>query len=280
MNRLQRNCVLASASIHGVLAGALVFGSAFLAPSRKAPDLDVLTVIPDLLVDAPISGGGNPNITQPAAPPPQPRPQPQPEPRPPEPVPQPQPQRSATPEPPEPADAPDLSQRPAEKHRPTVSRELTVRKSDSSSKSTRPDPDAEKRAADEERRRLRETLASAARNIGNVVSSSTSVEIPGPGGEAFASYAQIVKSKYTLAWIEPRDVQDDSAVVKASVTIRRDGTVEDARIIRPSGNAIVDASVRRTLEAVTFVAPFPVGAKDEKRVFTINFDLKAKRHFG
>ena len=280
MNRLQRNCVIVSASLHGLLAGALVFGSAFLAPSRKAPDLDVLTVIPDLLVDAPISGGGNPTITQPTAPLPQPRPQPQPEPRPPEPVPQPQPQRTATPEPQEPADAPDLSQRPVEKHRPTVSRELTVRKSDSTPKSSRPDPAAEKRADDEERRRLRETLASAARNIGNVVSSSTSVEIPGPGGEAFASYAQVVKSKYTLAWIEPRDVQDDSAVVKASVTIRRDGTVENARIIRPSGNAIVDASVRRTLEAVTFVAPFPVGAKDDKRVFTINFDLKAKRHFG
>lgn len=143
------------------------------------------------------------------------------------------------------------------------------------------DSDAEERAqakaaADARRRAVRGALA----NIGNVASSSTSVEIPGPGGEAYASYKQVVKSKYTLAWIEPRDVQDDSATVIASVTIRRDGTVEDARIVRSSGNALVDASVRRTLEAVTFVAPFPTGAKDDKRVFTINFDLKAKRQLG
>jgi hypothetical protein len=39
----------------------------------------------------------------------------------------------------------------------------------------------------------------------------------------------------------------------------------------------VDKSVQRTLDRVTFIAPFPEGAKDKQRTYTINFNLKAKR---
>jgi hypothetical protein len=38
--------------------------------------------------------------------------------------------------------------------------------------------------------------------------------------------------------------------------------------------------VQRTLDRVTFVAPFPDGAKEKERTFIINFNLKAKRMLG
>ncbi len=301
MDRLQKNCVLVSTGIHGLLAGALVFGAAFLAPSSKVADMEVLTVIPDLLVDAPFSGGGNPNVKQPAAPPPQPRVQPQPQVQssPPAPAPTrtpPPPEKSAKPEPPapepskpsKPSDEPDFTKPATGKHVPQVNTKLSERKSKPRSKSSDSEADsdsnaeerAQAKAAADARRRAQRAFSGALAGISGVVSSSTTVDIPGSGGEAFASYSQVVKSIYTQAWIEPREVNDDSATVKASVTIRRDGTVEEARIIQPSGNAAVDASVGRTLKSVDYVRPFPVGSKDPKRTFIIRFDLKAKRQLG
>jgi len=70
------------------------------------------------------------------------------------------------------------------------------------------------------------------------------------------------------------------ANTKVSVTIGHDGSVISSRILNPSGDSRVDASVRRTLDRVTFVAPFPEGAKEKERTFIINFNLKAKRLLG
>jgi outer membrane biosynthesis protein TonB len=58
--------------------------------------------------------------------------------------------------------------------------------------------------------------------------------------------------------------------------IRRDGTVVEARIVKPSGIRAMDKSVERALE-LKFIAPFPEDAKDSERLFYINFDLKTKR---
>ena len=74
--------------------------------------------------------------------------------------------------------------------------------------------------------------------------------------------------------------QNDDANAKVTVTIARDGTVISARILTPSGDAGVDASVQRTLDRVTFIAPFPEGATETERTYTINFNLKAKRSLG
>lgn len=301
MDRIQKNCVLVSTGIHGLLLGAVVFGSAFLAPSTKVADMEVLTIIPATLVDAPFSGGGNPNVKQAAAPPPQPRVQPQPQVQqaPPAPAPtpvtpppvktaKPEPPAPETSKPPKPSDEPDFTKPATGRHVPQVNPKKSERKARSRSQNSDSDADsdsdaeerAQAKAAADARRRAQRALSGALAGISGVVSTSTTVDIPGPGGEAFAGYSQAVKSIYTRAWIEPREVNDDSATVKASVTIRRDGTVEDAHIIQSSGNAAVDASVARTLKSVDYVAPFPPGSKDSKRAFIIRFDLKAKRQLG
>jgi len=50
------------------------------------------------------------------------------------------------------------------------------------------------------------------------------------------------------------------ATAKVSVTIARDGAVLSARVVNPPARRD-DGSIRRVLERVTFVAPFPAGAK-------------------
>jgi len=77
--------------------------------------------------------------------------------------------------------------------------------------------------------------------------------------------------------VPPDNAQNDEANTKVTVTIANDGNVISARIITPSGDPGVDASVQQTLDRVTFVAPFPEGSTDKERPYTINFNLKAKR---
>ena len=83
-----------------------------------------------------------------------------------------------------------------------------------------------------------------------------------------------------MTWVSD-DVEDDGSIVKAKVTIAREGGIISARIISPSSNRALDKSVQRVLDEVkTIGKSFPDGAKEDQRVFTINFSLKGKRHLG
>jgi TonB family protein len=139
----------------------------------------------------------------------------------------------------------------------------------------------ERRIADA-RRRAADLVGATARSLRNDIAPGTSLEAfgPGGGGEVYAPYDSAVRSIYWHAWIPPEDTASDSAITKASVTIASDGTVLSARIINPSRDPSVDRSVQRALDSVTFIAPFPEGAKDKQRTYTINFNLKAKRLSG
>src|SRR5262249_36807604 len=106
------------------------------------------------------------------------------------------------------------------------------------------------------------------------VSSETSIDVPGPGGAAYANYSSFVQAVYYRSWTPPPDLADDSAAVQVRVVILRSGTVESFKIIKRSGHAALDKSVER-LRQVSFIAPFPEGATDEKRAFIIEFRLNA-----
>ena len=136
---------------------------------------------------------------------------------------------------------------------------------------------------DDSRRQLRlrqQAFQNAVRSLRNNLTSTTTIDMPGNSSAAYANYASVVKSVYEQAWVPPDDAQNDDANVKVTVTIARDGTVNSARILTPSGDAGVDASVQRTLDRVTFIAPFPEGTTEPERTYTINFNLKAKRSLG
>jgi protein TonB len=262
MNRLQKKCVLATAGVHLLLLVTLLC-SGFFKPRPKDDDLQVLDVIPANLIDAPFTSGVR-NAQPPAPTPVETPPTPQPTPPAPQPVVTPPTlterlEKMFTPEPPKPA--PDKVQ----PHKIQINTQRVTR---TASKSA-PD-DAAKRA-----RALRKAIQSLKHNL----SSSTTIDMPGNSSAAYANYADAVKSVYDQAWAQvPLDtVANENEIVKVRVTIASDGTVISARIIESSGDAALDASVQKTIERVTFIAPFPEGTTDQQRPYTIGFNPQLRK---
>jgi TonB family protein len=276
MNRLQKKCFIASTGIHLLIAITLLAPTLMSSPS-KAVDMPVLEFIPDLLTDKPFSGGGNPN----AKPPPRIQPEPI---KPPQPVvtqtkPLPEPPKEE-PKPPKPD--PEALEPAPKKPKIQIDPTRVVRKNNSKTTPKKsPAPDTRELEMADTRRRVSDLIQRTAGSLREDLSSSTSFEMPGTGGgQAYANYGQVVTSIYQRMWIAPEDAANDAAITKATVTIASDGTVLSARIIRPCGDSSVDNSVQRTLDRVTFIAPFPEGAKEKQRTYTINFNLKARRLLG
>jgi len=272
MNRLQKKCAIATAGFHLLLLVILIVGPGFFAPKPKADDLQILDVIPANLIDAAFNSGVRnaqppPPVVQPAPQPPAPQPVVTPPPAPPkvemsEPIKQ--VEKALTPEP-----------KPVEKPKIQISTQLVTRAAPKNSPNASPRDDSQEKA-----RALALAARNAARALKNNFTPATTIDMPGNSSVAYANYASVVKSVYEQAWVPPDDAQNDNANVKVTVTIANDGTVISARILTPSGDAGVDASVQRTLDRVTFIAPFPEGATEKERTYTINFNLKAKRSLG
>jgi len=265
MNRLQKKCVIATAGIHLLLLLILVFGSAFFSSRPRPDDTQVLDVIPANLIDAAFSSGVKntqpPTPTPVVIPPPQPQPV-QPAPKPVEPTPTfiQKVEKLFTPEP-----KPDLT--PVEKQNPSRTPKVSLKPVVRNVPKTSPDNSQNQS----------QTIKSTLRTLKKNLSKGTTVDMPGDSSTAYASYASVVKSVYDQAWTLPDTVANDEENVKVSVTIARDGTVISSRIVSPSGDAAVDSTVQRTLDRVTFVAPFPDGATERERTYIINFNPKAKR---
>jgi outer membrane biosynthesis protein TonB len=313
MNRLQRKCFIASAATHGLLLILLFAAPAMTFLKKENPNIPVLTFLPSVATDQMIVGGGNPTATQPPAPlpaaPPEPAPKvepsapPTPAPRPKsEPVDEPKvdvakPVKEPKPEVEPPAKA--VSKNGAEpaktkKETPkTEAAESTSKKPDAWKPSFTLSKRNQSNSRNREAKARAEAVARAAaaqrafsakvqeslKALGSSFSPGTSIEVPGAGGALFANYKLIVEAKYQQAWITPEEVSEGTAVAKAKIVIRRDGTVIESRIVKPSGIRAMDKSVERALE-LKFIAPFPEDSKDTERVFLINFDLKTKRSLG
>jgi len=286
MNRLQKKCLIATAGFHLLLVLVLLFGAAFFTPRSKPDDTKILDVIPANLIDEAFSSGvknAPPSAPTPVVQTPQPQVQPQPPPPQPkpEPIKPPEPEpvkpQKLTPDDLKPLDPVEKVTKPAPR-KPEINLTPVVRKIPKETT----DPSAADAAWEAKRLQdqRRKAFQSAARSIKENAASATTVEMPGTGSVSYANYASVVKSIYEQAWTPPDDTASDDANTKVSVTISRDGAVISSRILNPSGDSRVDNSVRRTLDRVTFVAPFPDGAKEKERTFIINFNLKAKRLLG
>lgn len=174
----------------------------------------------------------------------------------------------------------EVSKEPTRK-KPQVSLVPVVRKSKTKapSKDTASD-DSRERQWLEARQRLANQVGRAASNIRSGTGAATAVEegFGSGSGPSYASYTSWVWSYFDRAWVRPQDGSLEDATVLARVTIARDGTVIAKRIIKPSGDAAVDASVQRTLDRVNSVErPFPEGSKDKERTYNIPFNMKSKR---
>ena len=300
--------------MHGSLVFVLIFGTAFF--SSKEPPLDppkIIELIPNMKVtDGPTRGGGGSPAPAPA---PTPAPEPVPQraaPPPPAPAPTPEPERprpQPVVEPPKPKHEEKretISELPTHKPKKPTPKPVNVEKP----KPTPPKPAvdisnpvvrdtkqkekekqalieaaerAEKAAEERIRNQRIAALAGARRSLEKNISNDSPIEAlggSGGGGAAEINYRDLVFSKYDKAWIAPTDVDDDEATTKARVVIARNGNVLSADVIKASGNAQLDRSVRQVLSALRYIHPFPEGSRDSQRTFIINFNLKSKRGIG
>jgi TolA protein len=144
---------------------------------------------------------------------------------------------------------------------------------------------AAQKAADERAARERaDAIRDAVIGLSNGLSKGVGVEVPGPGGTAYVNYAQLLQTKYQRSYdqalVTAGDIARGDASVDVSVTVARDGKVIGTRVSRRSGNTTLDRLVQGVLDRVDDIAPFPDGAKDERRTFNLTFELKAKRFAG
>ena len=302
MNRTLKKCLIATVGFHLLPVLTVLFGAAFFTSHPKPDDTQVLNVIPANLIDAAFNSGvkaAQPPAPTPVAKPPEPLAQPTPTPpqpkavvTPPAPPTPPTPtlvqrvEKLFTPETPKlPPDDTEPVEKPAKPQPHKINVDLTRQVTRNAPKVTTDTSDADAREAAKQAKRLAKAqaraIANAARAIRENASSATAIDtMPGTGSVSYANYASVVKSVYEQAWTPPDDTSSDDANTRVSVTIGSDGTVISSRILDPSGEARVDGSVQRTLDRVTFVAPFPDGAKEKEKTFIINFNLKAKRMLG
>lgn len=269
MSRLQKKCLISSLLFHGFLFLSAFVGMAFVAP-RPTLDISPFEIIipPDAtLVDDKIVGGGNPNA---APPPPAPR-QPTPRPLIQEPRPAPLPESH-----PEPRIVPEERSHKIEPN--LTPKKIVPNLNETTSKE--PDRRSEDRARREKARELAKALRNEFSNVGRAISdntsSSTVIDVLGPGGGAFANYALYVKQTYEDAW-HPSEALNDNSEVAVEVVIARDGTVLSSSISKKSGNSALDNSVQEALNRVRFVRKFPEGAKEQKRTFRITYSLISTR---
>lgn len=295
LSRLEKRCLVASAALHGLLVIIVVFGAAFITPQNKILPTERLNVVPTRLIDGAFSGGGgNPKAPRTDEqvkgvlnPPPVPNPPPAAEA--PKPKPQTPPAAKETPKAPpakeaakKPVKLPDKlvgktqdAEPPKIELKPVKGADLARASAARAEARAREQAAAQAEAAREGAGRVAKALSGLRAGF----EQGTAVETWGPGGEAYANYGTFVKAVYDDAWAILGEA-DENATAWATVTIARDGRVTHSYISRRSGNALLDHSVEVTLEKVKFVAPFPEGAREKSRVFTIKFNLKSKRSFG
>jgi TonB family protein len=291
MNRQQKKCLIATVGFHLLLVLILFVGPGFFSRPPKPDTTQLLDVIPSTAVDAALNSGVKSAQPPPSAPPLiQPPPPivvpPPPQPTPPQPAPEP-----VKPEPsiidkmrdffkPEPViPSPDDSPKPEEqkpKHEHQIKVDLSTVKITDVPK-TKP-----RKTADDNReaQQRADAIQNAVRNLEHNFTSSTKVDMPGTSSVSYASYASIIKTIYTRAWTPPDNAANDTSDVKVRITVSSAGTVLSSEILKSSGDSSVDDSVQRTLDQVTFIAPFPEGSTEKQKTFIINFNLKAKRALG
>ncbi len=291
--------------MHALLGLVLIVGTAFHAEKKPEDPPHIITVIPfnATVTDGKTHDGGSPAQGASAAPAPASAPAPTPKPVDPAPelpkpieqpkpapepkheevseLPVPKPKTKTLPKPelipkpaakmpPKPRDIPDIT-------KPTVRNNADQKTAAAAQRLA--DQKADDRARGQHIAALNSSLNKLGQNL-SVLSSGIESIGGGGGGAAEINYRDLVFSKYDAAWTPPPDIDDAEAITKVKVVIARSGKVSSAEIIKASGNSVLDKSVRRAIDSLSFIAPFPESSKDSQRIFIINFNLKAKKGLG
>ena len=103
------------------------------------------------------------------------------------------------------------------------------------------------------------------------------------GGSAnagqFAWYGSMLHDRFYSEWVQPTNVATSGAKSSVLVKLRieRDGKISSFEIVRPSGNAELDDSVKALTNRVSRVEPVPDGlGKGDHYDVKINFELNSE----
>jgi TonB family protein len=87
-------------------------------------------------------------------------------------------------------------------------------------------------------------------------------------------YYALVKAEMYRVWIQPGDLSQSAGLMtKTSIRVWQDGRVTDRRIIRRSGNPVMDASVEQALDRLTRLDRLPKEVRETSLDITIDFEL-------
>lgn len=314
MSRLQKKCLIGSASLHALLFLVLFLGAVFRPEEEVVYASEVMTLVSDqAFASAPSAqpAEATPPVQQPQREPtPEPEPvrQPEPEPEPePEPVrqPEPEPVRRPDPEPVqprrvEPAPQPVVRETPTPTPAPRTEPErpawtptapkinldqLQVRRDTSTAPSQAQAARAAAEAARREKERQQRLESAINNSVSSINSRSSDLQISAPTagtlGVSYAGFEAALQRVYLRAWSPASGIADDDETADVKVRVARDGRILSAVISKGSGNSRLDASVRTAIDRVKSVGqPFPQNAREDSREYILKFNLKAKNLAG
>ena len=276
MSRLLKKCLFLSIGLHILLAAALLICTAFFVakPEKIMPTLSMIApdVLDNLLNPQPVSTpkkNPNPPVRRIVTPAPPRKVTPTPPrkvtPTPPRKV-TPTPPKKVTPKKQTPSLKPTKSKVTPKPKRKTI--KIAQNTQTSKGATVRPKKNTHPKAPPVSAKQLNNI-----KSMRNQLSAAINVNVTGANAAAFTSYANFVVGVYRRTWepLIPSELAR-SRIAKVSVTIRRDGRVLSAKIIRKTGDAALDRSVQLALERVkTIGKSFPSGSKDSQRTFTLDF---------
>ncbi len=126
-----------------------------------------------------------------------------------------------------------------------------------------------------DRQKMASQIGGAAEAVGKSVSGSTQIEMPGPGGQAYAPYRSYLAAFYKERWRKPTSIAAASAGVTVEIVIARDGRLADWRVVQGSGFRDLDQSIKDLIQRYPKLLPLPEGSTDPQRTFKIVFTLEA-----
>jgi TonB family protein len=128
----------------------------------------------------------------------------------------------------------------------------------------------------------------SASDIKSRLASKIPAEAPGSGGDGagmegrpdgiaddFSWYRALIKQTVQAKWKKPPIPSGEKIVTEAAIRIAPDGTVTFLNLSKPSGDAVMDASVEATIRAaVRIPRPLPPGLGSPDYTVIIQFKLE------
>jgi TonB family protein len=279
MNRLQKQCIMASAGLHLMLLVALLFGSGFRSKQPEQMEIEPFHMMPSsvlesLLNDDPADVAGEPEpepIVETPVVPDQPK-----EPVKIEPKPEPQPEPIVEPKPepkPEPTKEPTFSKR-EEKPKPApVKPKINISKQIITNTNTRK-PTVKTQGHQVSKPSSKPLVLN--QNLNKVGGGSKLKGVTTVTGSALGRYGHHVQSAYDRQWTQPASISSGNLTVKIKVVVAEDGSIQSAKISQISGVSAMDKSIERAIRMVNRISQAPPeGASLSNRTFILNFNLKS-----